>query len=1028
MKSLWIVDFSVRKRVTILMMTLIIIVFGLLSLWNLGLDLLPDITYPTVSVITQYPGAAPEEIEQMITRPLEGVIAGINGVKKLSSQSSEGVSVISVEFEWGINLDYGAQDIKDNIDMIKDYLPKEMKKPIVFKFNLAQIPVLFTGITGMDDTYKLKKFLRDNVVERIQRLDGVALAAVIGGKNREIRIAVDPVRLTYHNLSINDVLQMLPAQNLNMPAGYYEANQTDFLLRSVGEFKTIEDIENAIVGVARNGVPVRLRDVAAVEDAYREVRNVSKMNGMESVFMVVNKRSGSNTLQVSRLVREEIRKIERLYPHIRFVTIFDQGEPIEKVARKTTENAVVGGFLAILFMWLFLVSIRPTLVVAIAIPFSIIATFIAVYMAGYTLNMMTLGGLALGVGKLVDDAIVVIENIFRHMEKGESRQDATRFGTSEVAMAITSSTITSIIVFFPLVFSQGLAGRLTRGLALTIMFSLLASLLVAMTVVPMLASVYFKERSKNAGSNWFYPVRDWYGRQLAAVLNHPAKFLLIVVIISGISLSVGVKKIGKEFMPAGDHGMFYMNIELPMGTPLEESERISGQVRELIKEYAEVNAVGEVIGRSETDRSAEPAAVTGPNNIQLYVRLFEVSERKRTTQEFEDLLRKRFPKLKNTRISFTSMNTMASNKKPVEVNVYGKNLITLREITDSIAAVMKTVPGLKDIESSFSKGRPEYHFAVDRQKALTYGLAPIQIQAALEAANLGKVVTIFRTQDEEIDMRVMLDDRYRKTMDWIKNIPVKTAMGQIVPLSQFVTVSQKEGPTTIYRDSKYRVGTVDANLSGMALGSAVGGVKMKIKRLEQALPEGYTIQFKGQYENMQETFIQLFLGFLIAVLLVYMVMASSFESLMHPFVIMFTLPLSIIGVILALLFSGRPFSVVAFVSSIILVGVVVNNGIVLIDFVNRLRAGGMGIREALIEGSKTRIRPILITAGTTIFGAVPLAFSRGEGSEINNPLALVLIGGLASSTFLTLFVLPVIYMYFDRAGSFIKRSTKKFLG
>jgi HAE1 family hydrophobic/amphiphilic exporter-1 len=371
---------------------------------------------------------------------------------------------------------------------------------------------------------------------------------------------------------------------------------------------------------------------------------------------------------------------------------------------------------------------------------------------------------------------------------------------------------------------------------------------------------------------------------------------------------------------------------------------------------------------------------------------------------------------------------MANSEKPIKVSVYGKNLATLKEITDALSAAIKTVPGLKDVESSFSRGRPEFHFTIDRQKAFSFGLAPAQIQAALEAANLGKVVTSFRTGNEEIDIRVILDDRYRESMEWISTIPLKTATGRIIPLGQFVSIERKDGPATISRDSKYRVGTVDANLSGIALGAAVLEVKKKIEHIEKTLPEGYTIEFKGQYENMKDASIQLMVAFMIAVLLVFMVMAISFESLVQPLVVMFTVPLSVIGVILALLLSGRPFSIVAFVSVIILVGVVTNNGIVLIDYVNRLRRTGMSVKDALIEGGKTRVRPILITAGTTIFGAVPLAFSRGDGAEINNPLALVLIGGLASSTFLTLFILPIVYMYFDRLGQAIKNGVKRFIG
>lgn len=1023
------VSFSVDKRVTITMLILIIVVFGLLSLSRLGLDMLPDITFPMVTVVTQYSGVAPEEIEQLITVPLEGTIAGVNGVKKVSSKSSEGISAITVEFEWGTNLDYAAQDIKDNIDFVRDFLPEDMTEPVVFKFNLSQIPIMFVGVTGPYDTYRLKKLLEDNVRERIQRLDGVAQAAVFGEKSREIRVALDPARLKYKNISIDGVIQSLRGQNANTPAGYFQQNHTDFLFRAIGEFTARADIEDAIVGSSPQGMPIRLREVATVVDTFKEQRNRTKMNGEESVFLVINKRSGANTLKVSQRVNKEIEAIKTSFPELKFVEIFDQGGPVQKITRATSMNALIGGVLAILFMFGFLLNVRPTIAIAVAIPLSIITTFIAIYAAGFTLNLMTLGGLALGVGMLVDNAIVVIENIYRHLEHGTPRAEAAKRGASEVAMAITASTFTTVVVFLPILFSQGLASQLFRGVALTIIFSLLSSLFVALTIVPMLSSVLFKaRRTHETTAGWFTPIRTVYVRILSRVLNRPGITLgavLLAVVISGV---IGVRFLGREFMPAADSNRFLMRIDLPIGTTLEETERIVGRIATRLREMPEVRIVGEIIGRSETERGGDAADITGPHSAQLFVRLVESDERRKSEKEIQDRVRSILPDLRDANFTFQSMGAMGSSGKPVKVNVYGKDLEVLEEISRNLEVAIQGVEGLRDIESSFSKGRPEFHFVVNKQKALSLGLVPFMVQQTLETANLGRTATFLRTGEEEIDVRVVLEDRFRDEIEDIKNVPVQSRTGAMIPLGQVIDIVETTGPTMISRDNKFRVATIDANLVGRDLGNVVKDIRARLAPIQDALPEGYRVSYQGEFEDMQETFGQLALGLLIAVLLVYMVMASQFESLVHPLVIMITMPLSIVGVVFLLVLTGKTFSVVAFIGLVILAGIVVNNGIVLVDYTNQLRRQGMGVRDALIESGRTRIRPVLITAGTTIMGMLPMAVSTSEGSELRGPMSLTVIGGLASATLLTLVVIPVIYLLFDRAGEGVKNAARRVLG
>ncbi|MBD3344670.1 MAG: MMPL family transporter [Chitinivibrionales bacterium] len=1022
-------EFSVEKRVTITMFILIVVVFGLLALSKLGLDMLPDITFPMVSVVSQYPGAAPEEIEQLITAPLEGVVSGVNSVKKITSQSSEGISTILVEFEWGTNLDYAAQDIKDNIDFLRDFLPDEMTEPVIFKFNPSAFPIMIFGVSGPYNAYKITRFIEDNVQDRLQRIDGVAAAAAVGEKYREIQVACNPTRLKHRGIGITAVIQALRLQNMNTPAGYFIDNNTDYLFRAIGQFESIEDIENTIIGMSPDRTPIRLRDVARVRDTFREQRNRIRMNGRESAFLVVNKRSGANTLRVSKRVGERLDKVRELFPNMEFVEIIDQGRPVRKVTGATAWNALTGGILAITFMFMFLMNIRPTLTIAVAMPLSIITTFIALYIAGYTLNLMTLGGLALGVGMLIDNSIVVIENIYRHLEqKSLSRKDAAKHGASEVAMAIIASTMTTIVVFLPIIFSEGLASQLFRGVALTIIFSLLSSLFVALTIVPMLASVIFKERRFRETAQWFVPLRNLYATVLKWVLKHHGVTVLLVTVVLLLFGAVGGRYLGREFMPVADGNQFVLQIDLPIGTPLNETARLCGQIEEMLREYDEVETVFEIIGRSEMERGGDQAVITGPHSAQIFIRLCDAKERKHSEQDLQDIFRSRLPRLKNTSYTFMSLGMISQSEKPVNIHVLGKDLDVIEEISGNLVASISQIRGLRDIETSFSRGRPEFHFVINRQKALTFGLVPTEIQQTLEAANLGKIATQLRTGDDEIDVRVLVGKRYRDNLDEIRNIPLQTRMGTTVPLSHVVDIRETAGPTIIRHDNKMRVGVVDANLADRDLGSAIADIKTATASIQEALPQGYAIEFKGEFEDMTETFGQLLLGLLVAILLVYMVMASQFESLIHPLVIMSTMPLSIIGVVIILLITGKSLSVVAAIGIVILAGIVVNNGIVLVDYVNKLRREGMEIKDALIEAGRTRLRPVLITAGTTIFGMLPMALSRSEGSELRSPMALTVIGGLFSATFFTLFIVPVAYLYFDVFGLWLKKMMKKIIG
>jgi len=897
-------EFSVNRKVTTAMLAMILVVLGSLAFTRLGLDLFPDLEFPTVSVITIYSGASSEDIENTVTRPLEQVINSVNRVKKVNSITSEGYSVIMVEFEWGTNLDFAAQDIRDQIGLYESYLPDDVGDPLVVKFSFAMWPVLFGGITADRPTVELKDMIEDEVAPRLERIDGVASVQVYSTEVREILVNIDRGGLESRNLSLDQVLVALRMENLNLPAGHVIERHTDILVRTIGEFESIDDIRNTIVGATQTGQPIYMSDVAEVNDGLKETRYISRIQKEKGVIYMVSKRSGANTVITAEAVKKELARIqETLPPDVQFFPFMDQSDMIQQVIRRTGNNALVGGILAIFFIFIFLRNWRPTLTIGLAIPLSIITTFIALYAAGYTLNLLTMGGLALGVGMLVDNAVVVIENIFRHIEEGEEKNEAAKKGASEVGMAITASTLTTIAVFFPMIFAQGVTGKLTRGLALAIAFSLFASLFVALTIVPLVASLLFKHE--------------------------------------GI----------------------------------------------------------------------------------LWVGLIKQTERELSDQEIMERVRGRLPKLKNVKFEALDMSTMMTggSQFPVEIKIFGKDLDLLKDIADDMVGRVNDVEGLRDVTHSMSEGKPEYHIRINREKASRLGLMVNQLANTVQTASLGKIATRYREGNEEVDIRVRFDRRYRDTLEDIKDIPIVTPNNSTIRLDQVATITRGEGQIQITRENQARQITVSANIAGRDLGSVVRDIKTRIVGIEKGLPSGYFIEFGGQYADMQDAFIIMAGAFLLATLLVYMIMASQFESFKHPLIIMFTIPLALIGVVVALLITGKPVSLPILIGFVMLGGIAVNNGIVMVDYINQLKRRGVEKKEAILQASSVRLRPVLITALTTVLGMLPMAIDVSQGSEMRAPMAITVIGGLIATTFLTLYVIPIIYSLFDRVSFKVRK-------
>ncbi len=1017
--------FSVDKPVTITMMVLIIIVFGLFSLNRLGLDLLPDIEFPVVSVITSYPGVTSEDIEDVLTKPIEDVVATVKDVKTIKSISQESTSIVMIEFNSGTKIDFAAQDVRDKIGLIEDYLPEDANKPLVIKMDVGAMPVLGYGVTSDSlNILELKKVLEDNVQDKIQRLDGVATMEIRGGQKREILIILNKYLLESYDLTQSQIVQVLHGENVNLSGGFIEQGLLELPIRTVGEFKNLEEIKNIVLSV-RNNTPIYLYDVAEVIDTHKEVRSHSRTNKKDSLFVMINKQSGANTTKVTNVVKEELLKIKEFLPQdVKFSLVMDQSRQISTATNSVTQSGLLGGLLAIIIIYIFLRNWRPTFAIGLAIPLSIMATFIPLYIAGYTLNLMTLGGLSLGIGMLVDNAVVVIENIYRHLGKTCKRRKAAIVGTNEIAMAIVASTLTTVAVFLPMSLGTGVAGQLSRGLSLTIIFALLSSLFVALTLIPMVASKIFKKQEKASGykkasgENKFLKIQKHYKKILIWSLKNRFKTIALVVGLLIITVTT-IPFIGTEFMPESDQSTLILNITMPVGTSLEQTDKASRLVEDVLFEKAGENIISatSIIGQGDDMEEATSMGMGGGiNEAMILIELKDKGERKLSNAQIVEVVRQNKPPIKGLEFSSTDMSglMMGGANTPIEIKIFGKDLKVLQEVSKKIAGEIKSIEGVRDIDTTLDQGKPELSIKIDREKASYLGLTVGQIGLLVKNSMQGSIATQFRQGGEETDIRVRYDEKYRDSLEKIENLTIVSPFGSQIPLKQIATISYSKGPVKINREDQLRVVAVTANVLDRDVGSVIKDIKDKLNNFD--MPSGYFIEYGGSYKQMQDTFGTLGWALALGVLLVYMVMASQFESLIHPFIVMFEIPLAFIGVGFALFITGQTLSLPSFMGIIMLAGIVVNNAIVLIDYVNQLRKNGMSKFDALVEGGTTRLRPILITSLTTILGMLPMAVSMQEGSEMMRPMAIAVIGGLLVATVLTLVVIPVIYSIIEGAS------------
>jgi len=1022
-------EFSVKKSVTVLMLILIIAVFGVMSFMGLGIELMPDISFPVVSCITTYSGVAPEDMETMITKPIEGIVSTVKDVKQVSSISEEGVSVVMVELEWGANLDFAAQDMRDALDMIKDYLPPDASRPMIVKTDISMMPILALSITGERNPLDLRRTAED-IKDKLEQVDGVANVMLMGGVKREIQVKIDRDKLNVYGIPIQQIIQVLRFENLNLPGGRITEEYTDYMVRTVGEFKNIDEIGNITIGV-KDRVPIYLKDVAEIEDTHKEMRSYGRTNKKESVILLCSKSSGANTVGAANRVKQKIKNLEHTLPEdIKIYSVFDQGKTTTKVVSTTVNSAMWGAILAVFCLLLVFRNWRPTIIIALAIPLSILATFIAIHIAGFTFNIMTIGGFALGVGMLLSNAIIVIENIFRHLEEGKPRKEAASFGTTEVSKAIFASTLTTVAVFLPLIYTRGMAGQISKGLALTVAFSLLASLLVAFTIVPMIASKIFVQRKRKEeyethfGERFFERFNTGYKNILEYTLKHRKRvgFGALAVFIISIGLFPFV---GKEFIPKMDSSMLTQKVKMPVGTSLEETNRVIAKLEDIAMEQPEAEIVAAFGGESEMAQMAMAmGGGGGVNQGDVMIKLDE--NRKRSGEEIKDAIRARIPDIEGAKIEFPEMMSGmmgGGGEAPIEIKIFGPDLDVLDRLSLEIMEKIKNVRGVKDIDRSIGEGKPELQIKIDRQIASRIGLTAAQIASQVEVSMKGKVATRFKEKGEEFDTRVVLQDIDRESRSDIGNIAISTPLGINMPLKSIAKIEETKGPVKLLRENQKRKVSVNADFSGRDLGSVMADVQKEVSKI--GLPEGYFVEYGGQAERMQETFVSLGAVLLLAILIVYMIMAATFESLVHPLVVMFTLPFAMVGMILILLLTGKTVSLTSLLGGLILVGVIVNAGIVLVDYINQLRARGMNRNEAIIQGGVTKLRTVVLINLTTILGLLPMAVRKGRMSAMMAPMALSVIGGLIVGTILTLVIVPLVYSIFDDLAEKIRKRTKR---
>ncbi len=1011
-----ITDLSIKRPLAVSMVFLAVIIFGLVSLSKLAIDLFPNITFPVMIVMANYPGAGPEEIETTLTDPLEKTLSTVNNLDKITSQTLENTVHMTLQFAWGTDLDAAANDVRDRLGLVTPYLPKDASKPLIFKLDPSMEPVVMYTIAGDIDPLELQD-IADDVSDKLQRVDGVAASYTEGGAEKEVQIIIDPVKAAGIGINAAQLTQILTAQNLNYPLGKVEQARDVYIIRLVGQYKNLDEIRNTVIG-NKKGLPILLSQIAEVKFRPADKEAISRTNGVASIWGLVQKRTDANTVNVCNKTIKALGKIQKgLPPGVKLNVVYNQADFINRSIKSTANTLVVGAILAVIVLFIFLGNLRATFFVAIGIPITVFFTLFLMFSFRMTLNIISLGGLTVAIGMVVDSAIVVFEAIYRHREDKREKEEAASLGTKEVRAAITASTLTTIAVFLPLLLIRGFASIFFNQLALTVTFALISSLVVALTIIPMLSSRFLKFEKEGDSSRKFRSaykkIEELYKKIIRWALHH--RLLVISGSIALLIVSLFLTKfIGKDFMPDIDRAQMYIKAEMPLGTNLSFTDSAVTKLEKiLLREVPEIKALSTTIGTGSGFTSLFSGG-SGPNSATIMMTLVHRENRKRSIAQIQHSLRPHLDSIAGLKVSFATQQfqEMFLGGKPIEIKISGYDLNESHQFSVKLIKRLKKVKGLVDIESSFQPGKPEFQLRVDRQKAARFGLTPYQIGGIIRARIAGVVASQFRSEGDEYDIRLRWAKKYCDNLDKIKAMTVTTPAGEI-PLRNFLMDTITVGPATIDHENNERIIKISANVEGRDLNSVARDVQKVLKNIE--IPPKLTVQLGGGFEQMQTSFQDFGFIILLAVFLVYIIMVGQFESFKEPFVIIFTIPLAIIGVLWMLFFSNTTINLESLLGILLLGGIVVNNAIVYVDYTNQLRRfRKMPLIEAVVEAGRVRLRPILMTAFTTIFGLIPMALALGAGNELRAPMARSVIGGLLVSTFLTLVFIPVLYTIVEK--------------
>ncbi len=1017
------IDVAVNRPVTVAMGAVTLLLFGLISLTDLKVNLLPDLSYPTLTVRTEFQGAAPAEIETLITKPLEESVGVVKHVRTVKSVSRAGQSDVILEFNWGADMDMAGLDVREKLEVLQ--LPLEASRPLILRFNPSTDPVLRYGLSmenttaglNENDLKALRRFADEEVKKRLEPVAGVAAVKISGGLEDEVHIDIDMEKLAQLNISVADLTQRLSSENVNVSAGRLEDGAQRYLVRTINQFDSVPEIADVIISTG-SGRPVYLKDIASVSQDHKERQAIIRMNGREAVEIAVYKEGDANTVSVTEAVSQALTRLrEQLPPGMQIITVDDQSVFIKNSIQQVVSAALLGGLLAMLVIFLFLRDFASTGIIALSIPISIVATFFLMGQAGISLNIMSLGGIALATGLLVDNAIVVLENIARHRAAGMSRKECAVIGAREVGPAVVASTLTTIAVFFPLAFVEGVAGQLFSDQALTVTFALAISLVVAITLIPMLSarlsrsSIRTQSADADQGGRLMRSLRAQYVRFLQGALSH--RSLVVGIAVALLSISVwSLTRQDLELIPQLAQGRYEVALELPPGTPLAQTDRLLESVQTATTSISEIDYAYGVSG-SGNRIDANPTE-SGENIGRILVALNngdDASERS-SMQSLRRVLSQQPGVIANF-----SRPELLSFDKPMEIEVVGYDLNDLKRIGEQVVQRLKQSDRFVDIESSMDQGHPEVQVYFDQSRAAALGLTVKDISDQLVNTVRGVVATRYSWRDRKIDVLVRAAEVDRSSVDDIRNLVINPKSDRPVTLSAVADVVVTEGPAEIRRADQERVAVISANIAYGALGAALDDAEGLLQGL--TVPPAMAVRVVGQNEELEASTRSLLFALGLAIFLVYLVMASQFESLLHPLVILFSVPLAAVGVALAVTITGMSLSVMVMIGLIMLAGIVVNNAIVLIDLINHLRSNGMPRMDAIIEAGKLRLRPILMTTLTTVLGLTPMALGIGEGAEIRAPMALTVISGLLLSTLLTLIVIPVVYSLLDRRSDAI---------